>query len=144
MITSLQNRLTECGIRPSIQRIAIMDYMIANRIHPTADQIFEALRGSIPTLSRTTVYNTVGLLAKNGAIRALDIDSGQMHYDGDTSPHAHFMCTGCGKIHDIMLSERGWHLMQKAIELPDELAVESVQLTFKGMCPECAAKSKKC
>ena len=29
------NRLIECDIRPSVQRIAIMDYLLTHPIHPT-------------------------------------------------------------------------------------------------------------
>ena len=33
-------RLVSHGIKPSLQRIAIMNYLIENRIHPTVDMIF--------------------------------------------------------------------------------------------------------
>lgn len=50
--------LEKCGIKPSLQRIAIVEYLMENRIHPTADDIYHALCIQVPTLSKTTVYNT--------------------------------------------------------------------------------------
>ena len=49
------DRLVKYGIKPSVQRIAIMDYLMTHRTHPTADEVYMALCDSIPTLSKTTV-----------------------------------------------------------------------------------------
>ena len=56
-----QEYLQSYGIKPSLQRIAIMEYLIENRIHPTVEDIYEALYIKVPTLSKTTVYNTIKL-----------------------------------------------------------------------------------
>ena len=56
--------LEKCGIKPSLQRIAIVEYLMENRIHPTADDIYHALCIQVPTLSKTTVYNTMRLFAE--------------------------------------------------------------------------------
>lgn len=95
--------LTAHNIKPSAQRIAIMEYLLSHRTHPTVDMIYNDLIGTMPTLSRTTVYNTLRLLGENDAILELTIDKHIAHYDGDTSPHSHFQCKRCGKIIDIPL-----------------------------------------
>ncbi|MBR4922900.1 MAG: transcriptional repressor, partial [Bacteroidaceae bacterium] len=51
--------LLSFGIKPSVQRIAIMDYLMTHRTHPAIDEIYLALCEDIPTLSKTTVYNTL-------------------------------------------------------------------------------------
>ena len=66
--------LTECGLRPSMQRLAIYKYMATHPTHPTADEIFEALREVIPTLSKTTVYNTLKLFVEHGVVDEVFID----------------------------------------------------------------------
>ena len=58
------NTLVKYGIHPSVQRIAIMDYLIKHRTHPTVDEVYTALSDEIPTLSKTTVYNTLKLFAE--------------------------------------------------------------------------------
>ena len=129
--------LEEYGIRPSLQRMAVMAYLMEHRTHPTADEIFSALAPAIPTLSRTTVYNTVSMLAGRGAILALDLEAGQMHYDGDTQPHAHFLCTRCGRIHDIVPEAEGWQGLLAAAPPPPGARVTATQLNYKGLCARC-------
>ena len=94
-------RLQNHNIKPSVQRIAIMTYLMEHRTHPTVDEIYTALAPSIPTLSKTTVYNTLKLLSEQGAAQTLTIDERNTCYDADTTPHAHFLCKHCGKIYDL-------------------------------------------
>ena len=67
-------RLLEHNIKPSMQRIAIMEYLMNHPIHPSADDIYTALSPSMPTLSKTTVYNTLKLFSEQGAALMLTID----------------------------------------------------------------------
>ena len=67
-------RLVDCGIRPSMQRLSIMDYLLKHATHPTIDDIYKDLLPSIPTLSRTTLYNTLRLFAETNAAQLLTID----------------------------------------------------------------------
>ena len=78
-----------------MQRMAIMDFLIANRIHPTADEIYNALYPTIPTLSKTTVYNTLKLFTEQGAVKALVIDEKNVRFDIDDKSRP-FHVFGCG------------------------------------------------
>ncbi|KAA6338318.1 Peroxide-responsive repressor PerR [termite gut metagenome] len=93
------------GIKPSLQRIAIMNYLLEHHTHPTAEEIYIALFSFIPTLSKTTVYNTLKLFAEQGVVNMLTIDEKNVCFDADISPHAHFLCKKCGKIHDVEIKE---------------------------------------
>ena len=84
--------LISYNIKPSVQRIAIMDYLLAHKTHPSIDEIYLALCKDIPTLSKTTVYNTLKLFVEHGAALMLTIDEKNACFDGDTSLHAHFLC----------------------------------------------------
>lgn len=70
--------LLSYNIKPSVQRIAIMDYLLAHKTHPCIDEIYMALCDDIPTLSKTTVYNTLKLFVEHGAALMLTIDE-KMH-----------------------------------------------------------------
>ena len=133
MKTSAHQYLSEKGVKPSVQRIAVMDYLLTHKTHPTADEIYNALSDSIPTLSKTTVYNTLKLLAQQNAVLSLDIDEKNTHYDGDTSPHAHFRCTECGMIYDVSINESpdATSLQNKGFK------VLEAQINYKGICPKC-------
>ena len=125
--------LVEKGIKPSVQRVAVMEYLMTHKTHPTADEIFSALYPRIPTLSRTTVYNTLNRLAEQGAILSLDIDQKKTRYDGDTFFHGHFLCRKCGKIEDVPVGDSQCVMHT----LPRNVQVSDVQLLYKGLCSEC-------
>lgn len=73
-VEGTQEYLLKYNIKPSLQRMAIMDYLMAHRVHPTADEIYNALYPTMPTLSKTTIYNTMKLFTEQGAVKALVID----------------------------------------------------------------------
>jgi len=129
-----KKRLQDCGIRPSLQRIAVMEYLIENKTHPTADVIFNDLYPKIPTLSKTTIYNTVKLLIEQGAILAIDIDDKNQRYDGDISQHAHFRCKGCGCIYDMPINDHQVSHPEKSI---GGFVITETQLYYKGFCKKC-------
>ena len=124
--------LLSYGIKPSVQRIAIMDYLLKHRTHPCIDEIYMALCSAIPTLSRTTVYNTLKLFVDHGAAKMLTIDERNACFDADTTMHAHFQCKVCGKIYDIQLEE-----ITSAIKLLEKegYAVEEAHRYYKGNSP---------
>ena len=83
-------KLLDCGIRPSLQRIEIMRYLMEHHTHPTIDDIFVELKRRIPTVSRTTIYNTLRMFSEKGGALMITIDEHHVCYDGTTTPHAHF------------------------------------------------------
>lgn len=129
------SRLTEHGIKPSMQRMAVMEYLMTHRTHPTVDEIYTALHPSMPTLSKTTVYNTLKLLTDKGAALQLTIDERNCCYDADTTPHAHFLCTRCGRVYDLDLQSKR---LMRAVILPLGFTPDEVQLYYRGCCAQCA------
>ena len=128
-------------IKPSVQRIAIMEYLLKHKTHPSIDEIYMALCKEIPTLSKTTVYNTLKLFVEHGAAKMLTIDERNACFDSDLSAHAHFQCKICGKIFDMPIEERAEeieHLKNKGF------IVDEVHCYYKGVCPDCSdAKTTK-
>lgn len=130
----IRNALMTAGIKPSTQRIAIAEYLWSSHSHPTADEIYNALLPEYPTMSRTTIYNTLKLLVASGSARVLETDSMTARFDGDTSYHAHFICSECGEISDIAIDE-----------IPKPPAGHNVKetfVTFRGVCCKCANKKE--
>lgn len=132
-ITDIALHLKSHGIRPSMQRIAIMEYLLSHATHPTVDTIYCDLLPKMPTLSRTTIYNTLELFREKGAIRVLNIDNKTAHYDGDISGHAHFICHRCGKIYDVRIPRE---LIMQLSMIPKHL-VEQTEINYNGVCSEC-------
>lgn len=125
--------LRQFSIKPSVQRSAVMNFLLKNRIHPTIDEIYTALSPNMPTLSKTTVYNTLDLFVEKGAVRALAIDERNARYDVDISAHAHFICKSCGKVHDI------FNVNPVFFQLPkdDKFRIDAVEISYSGICDVC-------
>ncbi len=135
MITKIAEYLQEHDVKPSMQRVAIMSYLATHRTHPTVDEIYMALSPDMPTLSRTTVYNTLNLLVEQGAAQLLDIDEHNARYDACMDPHAHFRCKGCGAIFDM-------EAPRAARPKPsDNFVITEMQIYYKGYCSKCSPKS---
>ena len=134
------DRLLAYGIKPSMQRMAIMKYLMEHPVHPSVDVIHSALSPSMPTLSKTTVYNTLKLFTEQGASLMLTIDEKNVHFDADTSAHSHFLCKSCGAIYDLP--------PEQTEENPDEPCrmdghhVQEVHCYYKGVCRNCLNKEK--
>jgi len=127
------NRLLEFGVKPSLQRIAIMGYLMEHLTHPTADTIFNDLYHSIPTLSKTTVYNTLKLLEEQGVIHAINIDEKNVRYDADISRHAHFKCKKCGCVNDFRLK----NVSEFDNMDSNDFILTEYQVYYKGYCKQC-------
>ncbi len=125
--------LMSCSIKPSVQRTAVMEYLINHKTHPTVDEIFTGLSPSIPTLSKTTVYNTLNLFIEKGAVQMLTIDEKNARYDADISSHAHGYCRSCAKVFDI------FDLKSDQFKLPqiDGFMVDAVEISYYGVCAAC-------
>ena len=127
-------RLITYNIKPSMQRMAIMDYLMEHRTHPSADEIYTALSPVMPTLSKTTVHNTLRLFAEQGAALMLTIDERNTNFDADTSAHAHFLCKECGKIYDLK-SKLDTKLTEAFQSEGNEIT--EMHYYYKGICKNC-------
>ena len=133
------NRLLEFKIKPSVQRMAIMEFLMKNRTHPTVEDIYTALSPFIPTLSKTTVYNTLKLFSEQGAVQILTIDERNACFDIETTPHAHFFCKKCGVIYDFPRD-----ISQKDMNTLAEMGHEAYEshYYYKGTCKPCIEAGK--
>ncbi|MCM1293712.1 MAG: transcriptional repressor [Bacteroides sp.] len=129
---TISSILSEAGIRPSATRIAITDYVVNSQAHPSVDEIHRALASMYPSMSKTTVYNTMRRLVDSGAVVSLEIEPGNARYDGKTKFHAHFMCERCRKIVDV----------EQEKPTTDEQVghIYHTQLIYRGICRECMSQ----
>lgn len=131
--------LISCGIHPSVHRIALMKYLEGHRTHPTVDKIFEDLHPALPTLSKTTIYNTLKLFAEKGAIQIITIDAKNARFDADTKTHAHFQCSRCGMVFDVPIMA----FPQVSEQDMADFDIQDTQVYFRGICPKCKNECEK-
>lgn len=132
VIKNINEHLRNSNIKPSIQRIKIFEYLIEKQNHPTVDMIFKELASEIPTLSKTTVYNTLKLFVENKIVNIVNIEDNETRYDADTSTHGHFKCYNCGEVYDFNFEEANLNI--KNIE---GFQKQQMHLYVKGICKTC-------
>ena len=130
--------LKQNNMKITHHRLAILKYLDEHNNHPTAEEIYSKLKAKNPSLSKTTVYNSLDILQKNSIIQSLTICGSEYRYDFKKGMHHHFLCKKCGRIVDI------------DIECPNIKKVESygyeieeVHGYFKGLCKDCINKCGK-
>ena len=125
-------------IKYSRQREAIVQYLTGRTDHPSAESVYQALRQTHPNISLGTVYRNLSLLSDLGEIQKITVNEGPDRFDGNSAPHYHFSCRGCGCVMDLDLPQQD-NLNKLATEkFPGIIEKHTVQ--FYGLCPDCAKK----
>lgn len=137
---AIEKRLLETlqagGLRLTAQRRVICRYLAETHEHPTAQQIYEALKPSFPSLSLATVYNTLEALVELGAVHALgDAGDNTMHYDADIEPHLNLACVRCHRIIDLPLAQLS--ALEEEAQRLTGYRMLGARIMYYGLCPDC-------
>ena len=125
------------GISPSPQRLAVYGYLKSHPVHPTADVLMRELKPLLPTLSLTTIYNTLKLFVSKKLVNEVIIEDGELRFDADLRDHAHFKCVSCRQVFDLFPEGEKLEIANLP-PLPAGFSVESVHICFRGKCSSCA------
>lgn len=128
----LTKELKDKNIRLSHHRLKVLEFLNDNRIHPTVDQIYIELHKELPTLSKTTVYNSLNALIDAGLVKVITIEDNETRYDIVTDNHGHFKCESCGKIYDFEIN-----LSNFTSKDLNDFKINNKDVYFKGICPDC-------
>ncbi len=130
--------MEDSRLRMTPQRRVILDELLHTKRHPTADELYSAVRQRIPNISLGTVYRNLEVLSSQGAVRKIEVGGTQRRFDADVSCHHHIRCTECGRVDDVHT------------DLSDEIERKCARATgyevrwhhveFTGVCPECRKK----
>mgnify|MGYP000135602580 CR=1 FL=1 len=131
-LEQVREELNKRGIKPSHQRVKVLEYMMGHFVHPTADTIYLEVHKEVPTLSKTTVYNTLNHFADTGLVRVINIEDNETRYDINVHDHGHFKCTTCGEIYDFSVDMAGLGAAGLA-----GFSVQDRNVYFKGTCAAC-------
>ena len=97
-VNKLFNKL---GLKLTMQRYAILDYLLNTKSHPSAEMIYNELKNRYPTITLSTVYNTLEIFEKKGIIKRVPTFTGTARYDADISPHLHLIVSDKSEILDL-------------------------------------------
>lgn len=126
--TTTAERLQENGIQASPQRLAVAEYVLFTDAHPTAEEVWAAVKARAPLVSRATVYNTLNLLVRKGLLRQVQLDEGRTGFDPNLEPHHHFIDEATGVVHDVP-----WDALEvRRVEALRGLEVREYQVVLRG------------
>ena len=97
--------LSDRGILPTQQRVLIARALFTQHRHLSADQVLTMVNRPEHRVSKATVYNTLGLFAREGLVREVIVDPSRVFYDPNTDPHHHFYNVDTGELIDIPLEQ---------------------------------------
>lgn len=122
----------EANISPSYTRVRIYEYLERDEHHPTVDEIYKALIDELPTLSKTTVYNTLKLFIEKGVAKQVSSESNESRYELVRHEHAHFLCEKCHQLFDVPAMK-----LEIDLEKIPGFTVNGQDVQLKGICPNC-------
>lgn len=124
----MERLLRDREIQPTAQRVAIARYVLSTDEHPSADEVYAKVKGTIPVLSRATVYNTLNLFVEKALLRELVLAEGRVVFDPNVDRHHHFIDEETGTIHDIP-----WNALEvKNVDGLSNLDVREYQVVLRG------------
>ena len=98
---TLRDQLEFAGVRCTRQRLLLAGIMMEREQHLCADQVLRIARERGHAVSKATVYNTLGLLARLGLIREVIVDPQRVFYDSNTDDHHHIYNEDDGTLTDV-------------------------------------------
>lgn len=122
-------------LKHSRQRDSIKEFLSGRTDHPTADTIHTNLRQVFPNISLGTVYRNLSLLSDMGEILKISPGNGPDRFDGNTSPHHHFICSKCQSVIDLDMES-----IDSIVDMAErnfDGKIESYVTHFFGVCGNC-------
>lgn len=126
--------LGDYNIKPSFQRVKVLEFLMNNKIHPTADDVFKGIIKEVPTLSKATVYNTLNLFVEKKLLSTMSADYNETRFDLLIENHGHFVCESCGEIFDFPYSYKNNY------ESLEGFHIQKEEIVLKGLCNKCLNK----
>jgi Fe2+ or Zn2+ uptake regulation protein len=133
---ALRQTLHERGVQLTSQRVAVFEYLSGVEHHPTAEEIYLAVKPRLPRISLATVYKNLEALIKCEVVSKLSYGDAAARYDIRTDHHYHTRCLACGKVWDLDAPEgsawlKGVRPRQAGFEVRD------YRLEILGHCRDC-------
>lgn len=127
--------------RMTKQRQLILEEIRKLKSHPTADEMYQILRETMPRISLGTVYRNLETLSKTGLVRKIDVGGTQKRFDGDTSDHYHVRCMDCSRIDDLFIDTE--KALAKKAQRATDFEILRHNIEFVGLCPTCKKEKKQ-
>lgn len=135
-VVDLDRLCRQKGIPLTVQRRTVLEVLRDRKDHPTADQIYKAVRERIASISRMTIYRVLDLLCGYGLIARVNRPGTAERFDANIERHHHLICRRCEKIMDLE------DLRLNRLPLPRVAGfkISNYSVCFSGICAKCSVK----
>ncbi len=135
-VRAFPERCRSAGLKVTHQRAAIFTVLASTERHPSPEEVYEAVRPELPSISLATVYKVLDLFHRHGFLRKVSTERQAARYDANLGPHHHLICDRCGHIQDVQLP------LAAPLAAPDagDFAVSHYDIIFHGLCGACRAE----
>lgn len=124
----------------SRQREIIFDTLRRHAVHPTAERLYNIIKGEQPdsNIGIATVYRNLRRMANSGSIKKISGLEEAEHFDHNTHTHYHFLCKKCNRVFDIDAK-----VAPEIIENTQKetgFIINSYDIVFHGICKDCQSE----
>ena len=134
-VDSALQSLRDAGLRVTAQRRAIVEELVGDTSHPSAEEVAARVSARLPEVSLSTVYKILHELVGLGMVRQLR-SGATMRFDPDSADHAHLTCATCGRIVDVAVDAAA-DAVRSAVAAAGHQAAH-VDIALVGLCSRCA------
>ncbi len=135
-INAFRDRARKAGLKLTPQRLAVYKELVSRNDHPSAEELYEDLKGKIEGISLTTVYRTLASLEKAGLVARVPTLKDKVRYDARVEPHSHFVCLKCGRVYDV---DCDFKSSVNLSNIPEGFEVKSCSFVCYGVCKKCSS-----
>lgn len=118
------------GLRMTRQRAEVYRFLMKERSHPTANEVFRNVMEVLPNVSLATVYNCLEALVQHKIVRQVNFDREPSRYCPNLDEHGHFHDEVTGTIHDVKF-KAGVNFTD-LLDLPPNTVVKDIEITLRG------------
>jgi Fe2+ or Zn2+ uptake regulation protein len=136
----LKTKFDEQGCLLTQQRMAVYEYLQSVEHHPTAEEVYLAVKPKLPKISLATVYKNLEALVACSAASKLTYGDAAARYDIRTDHHYHSLCLACGRVSDIEPTAQ--EALAEQIKPPKGFRVEDYRIELLGYCRQCQSTTK--
>ncbi len=130
----IKTKLKEAGMKITPQRIAVLQALIGNNQHPTADDLIKTIRKVHSNISAGTVYHILNTLVSKKVIGKIETINNVVRYDPNMEKHHHLYLSDKHEIVDFFDDELNVIIMDYLMNNTklDNINIEDVKIQIIG------------
>lgn len=131
LTASLVKKIKDSGLKPTAQRLDILEYLHTTENFQSVEQIYDNLYREYKVFSKATIYATLDAFVLAGLVKRFFGMHGEARIDYLVDDSAYFLCVECGNINRVKVNNIDVELDLSKVEVQNSI------LTYWGTCESC-------